>query len=59
MAEVGLLYWDMKYGCKYTDWDEEVHTLVLAKFNLANVLVPFHVVVIWMEISQFCDLDGD
>ena len=42
---VGLLYWDMKYGCKYADWDEEAHTLdeikfVLAKFNLANISVP-------------------
>ena len=44
LAAVGLLYWDMKYGCKYADWDEEAHTLdeikfVLAKFNLANVSV--------------------
>ncbi len=57
-GSLGLLYWDMKHGCKYTDWDEEAHTLeeikcVLTKFNLVNTSVAFHVVVIWMELSQY------
>ena len=55
---VGMLYWDMKFGRGYADWDAEAHTEaeldhVLKTFCLVNKHTPFHVAVIWFDARQF------
>ena len=55
---VGLLYWDMKFGRGYAEWDSEAHTEgelqhVLKTFGLVNKHTPFHVAVIWFDARQY------
>ena len=59
---VGMIYWDMKFGRKYADWDAEPHTPeeiehVLKTFCLVNKNTPFHVAVIWFDARQFADVE--
>ena len=59
---VGMIYWDMKFGRCYADWDAEPHTPeelehVLKTFCLVNKQTPFHVAVIWFEARQFAEVE--
>ena len=54
---VGMLYWDMKFGRQYADWDAEPHTEgefvhVLNTFYLVNKHTFFHVAVIWCDYRK-------
>ena len=54
---VGMLYWDMKFGRQYADWDAEAHTEgeldhILKSFCLVNKNTAFHVAVIWCDYRQ-------
>ena len=53
-----MIYWDMKFGRQYAEWDAEPHTEgeiehVLKTFCLVNKHTSFHVAVIWFDARQF------
>ena len=55
---VGMIYWDMKFGRAYAEWDAEPHSQeeiehVLKTFCLVSKHTPFHVAVIWFDARQF------
>ena len=52
-----MIYWDMKFGKSYADWDAEPHSEgelehVLKTFCLVNKHTYFHVAVIWCDYRQ-------
>ena len=54
---VGMIYWDMKFGRKYAEWDAEPQTPeeiehVLKTFCHVKKHTPFHVAVIWFDARQ-------
>jgi hypothetical protein len=53
-----MLYWDMKFGKGYADWDAEPHNEgelyhVFKTFCLVNKHTSFHVAVIWCDVRQY------
>ena len=57
-----MLYWDMKFGRGYADWDAEAHSEdeldhILKAFCLLNKHTTFHTAVIWCDYRQIAMLE--